>query len=139
MIFKISNQAYKEVVKSYIDRLNIEKEKIYIVNIGLHRTTRTLDQNSLYWLWIKCIEGETGQNRTELHEFFKGYFLGEKKIRVSGKEITTTNTTTDLDTKQFTDYMEKVKVFAAAELEIILPLPEDQYFDQFVEHYKYQL
>lgn len=41
-----------------------------------------------------------------------------------------------LTKQQMSDYMEKIKVDAATEFGIILPLPEDRYYNDFVEHYR---
>jgi hypothetical protein len=81
---------------------------------------RSSDQNALYWMWLKCIEDETGQNKDITHEFCKGQFLDKCIFELRNIKIPVNKTTTTLDTKQFTDYLEKIKVFAASELGIFI-------------------
>lgn len=41
------------------------------------------------------------------------------------------SSTKDLTTQEFSDYLEKVNAFAAVELGIVLPQPEDVYWSLF--------
>lgn len=133
MNFKIEKPEDKQAVWSYIDSL--PNGKRYDINIARHRERRTIDQNRLLFLWINCISNETGQDKDDLHIYFKHKFLPPNYIRVLGLQIYITPTTTTLDTKQFTDYLNSIQVFAAAELGITLPNPEDAIWAQFYEQY----
>lgn len=133
MNFRITNPQDKQAVGAYIDSL--PNGKRYDINIAVHRERRTIDQNRLLFLWINCISGETGQDKDELHIYFKHKFLDQDFIRVFGQQIYITPTTTTLDTKQFTDYLNNIRVFAATELGITLPNPEDAIWAQFHETY----
>ena len=134
MDFALIGHKDKERVIAYIT--DLPDGKRYNVRVTLKREKRTVDQNSLFWLWIACIADETGNEKMYLHEFFKGKFLGYNEQVVFGQVVTTPKTTTTLDTKQFTNYLEDIKVFAAAELGIILPDPEDRYWQDFYDRYK---
>ena len=134
MKFSIVGTIDKQKVVDYI--LKLPERKRYFVNITLKREKRSVDQNSLYWLWIACIMVETGNDKEFLHEFFKGKFLGYYERIVFGEVVKTTKSTTTLDTKQFTNYLEDIRVFAAAELGIVLPDPEDRYWQDFYDKYK---
>jgi len=57
---------------------------------------------------------------------------------VNGKEVTVIGGTSKLNTLQMTDFMNKVKADAAIEFGITLPLPEDRYYSEFVNEYKYR-
>lgn len=133
MNFRITNPQDKQAVGAYIDSL--PNGKRYDINIAVHRERRTIDQNRLLFLWINCISGETGQDKDELHIYFKHKFLDQDFIRVFGQQIYITPTTTTLDTKQFTDYLNNIRVFAATELGITLPNPEDAIWAQFYQTY----
>ena len=69
----------------------------------------------------------------DLHDYFKDHFL-TRRVVVFGEERNG-GTTTKLNTSEFTAFLDKVQQFAAGE-GIILPNPEDLYFEQFYQQYK---
>lgn len=75
-------------------------------------STRSLSQNSLYWLYLETIEKETGNSASDLHEYFKREFLPPKfiKVMIKGKEIERKipASTTELEKIPFTDYLDKI-------------------------------
>lgn len=135
MILRINNPKDKDKVKTYIDNLSIEKRK-YIVDIKVKRENRTVDQNRLYWLWMACIMDETGEHKDNLHEYFKTKYLGVDERQCFGYRFYMPNTTTSLDTKQFSDYLDRIQQFASSELGIVLPDPKDLYWEEFYKKYK---
>ena len=134
MKFKVSSKADKQAVLAYLDK--IVEGKAYDVTIVRHKERRTVDQNRLLWLWINCISDETGQDKNDLHEYFKQKYLGFDTRTMFGVQVYKSVSTSSLDTKQFTQYLEHIRSFASTELGIELPNPEDQYWDQFEEYYK---
>ena len=74
MKFRVEKARDKQAVMAYLDRL--PEGKAYDVTVVRHRERRSVDQNRLLWLWIKCISDETGQDKDDLHEYFKQKFLG---------------------------------------------------------------
>ena len=82
----------------------------YRLRIERYTEPRTLSQNALMWLWFTCIERET--------------------VIAGG--------TSKLTTLQMTDFLRKVQADAATELGIMLPLPEDRYYEEFVSEYKHR-
>ena len=106
------------------------------VTIVITKEKRTLDQNNLYWLWLSCIAKETGNDKDDLHEYFIYKYLNPELVQVFEKMIYKRLSTSTLDTKQFTGYLNKIQVFANTELAIELPNPEDLKFAEFYEHYK---
>lgn len=124
----------KEAVKSYLDKLPVGKR--YDVTVKIHRDKRTVDQNRLLFLWIGCISHETGYFKDEVHEIFKKKFLGTETFEMWGEKVERVRSTTNLDTKQFSHYLEKIQQFASSEMGIILPDPKDKYFEQFYQQYK---
>ena len=75
-------------------------------------STRSMSQNSLYWLYLEVIQRETGNQATELHEYFKRELLPPKfiKVIIKGKEIERKipASTTELSKNDFIDYMDKI-------------------------------
>ena len=129
---KLQSEIDREMVIGYIRRLDISK--LFVVEVLQKNPHRTISQNSLYWLWLTCIEEETGNDRNDLHEIFKKKFLLPTEIEIFGEKILK-YTTTDKDTLQFKMYLDKIQAFASTELSITLPDPEDQYWEQFYSYY----
>jgi len=134
MNFTISTPSDKLTVTSYIEKL--PENKSFEINISLLRKRRSLPQNSLYWLWLSCIAHETGNDRNYLHQFFGIEYLPHESRKVFQRFIDMPISTTTLDSAQFTAYLDKIRAFAASELGIVLPDPEDRYWNEFYNQYK---
>jgi hypothetical protein len=135
MILKILKSGDKSKVVDYVNRLSDAKQ--YVVEIKVKREIRTIPQNRLYWLWLTCLMDETGEHKENLHEYFKQYYLGTTEHVVFDKyRIHVPPSTTKLDTLQFTNYLNRIEQFAASELGIVLPRPEDAVWAEFYEKYK---
>ena len=134
MNLKMTTPQDRAKVKAYIDAL--PDGKTFEVEIKKKREIRTLPQNRLYWLWLSCIMYETGNDKSDLHKFFSEKYLPKNIAEVFGEQIYKTVSTTILDTKQFTDYLDRVQQFANTELGIVLPVPDDLHFQEFYEQYK---
>ncbi len=84
----------------------------------IHQRTkkRTLSQNKLYWLFLEHIENETGNNADYLHELFRRTLLPPKFITVLGKEIKIPMSTTELNSYEFRNYMDKISAESCVEI-----------------------
>lgn len=124
------------------DRAGAERTGAFIANMPLpyamkvtvekNVKKRTLPQNSLYWDWLTIIGDHLGYDKEEMHDVFREKFLPVEIIEVCGvrkKKLTSTSdpafTTADMSA-----YMEKIDRFAAQELGILLPHPDDQWHQQ---------
>lgn len=103
----------------------------YTVKIVRKTQPRTISQNSLMWMWYKCMEEATGQSKDDFHDYYKAKFLA-RQIVIGGRWVTVVGSTTKLNTLQMTNYLEKVKADAATEFGISLPLPEDRNYQAFI-------
>lgn len=135
MDFKIRTETDKKAVCEYIKKLDISRRQ-YNVRVAKKAETRTLSQNRLYYLWLNCISAETGNEVELLHEYCKQKFLGVQYRVIYGEEVVRPLTTTELNTEQFKAYLDKIQEWANTEQGIILPNPEDLYWEQFLEKYK---
>lgn len=109
----------------------------YRVCIERYTEPRTLSQNALMWLWFTCIERETGTDKLDVHDYYCNLFLRRKTL-IKGRETVIAGGTSKLTTLQMTDFLRKVQADAATELGIMLPLPEDRYYEEFVSEYKHR-
>jgi hypothetical protein len=133
MIYDPQIQNDRERAVVYLDTLLKGKDKFVIEKKS---KKRTLDQNSLYWLWLSCIEDETGNHKNYLHEHFKDEYCPVLIKKILGKD-TELKSTKFLSTKGMSKYMKYVEVFAQTELNIKLPYPEDRGYQEFYDKYKY--
>lgn len=134
MKFQIFDTNSQMGVIEYLQKLDTQKR--YNIEILLKREKRTIPQNRLYWLYLACIEDETGMDKEDLHDHFKRKYLRKEDIVLGNDTIEQKTSTKKLDTKQFTDYINKIVVFASSELGIVLPDPADRLWEQFYERYK---
>lgn len=133
---KVSTEFDRQRVIGVIQRLDLSKP--YTVTITQRKARRSLNQNALMWLWLTCIESETGNERNHLHDFFKRKWIQPKKVVIFGEEQIKYSTA-DLSTLQFSEYLDKLQAFAASELAIKLPDPADKHWDEFYEYYRDKL
>ena len=137
MIYRIKNNVDKLNVIGIIDKLS--EKKRWEIDISVMREKRSYSQNSTYWMWLSCVEDETGNDKNDLHDHFRHVYLPSRTITILGQESQKTLSTTELSTLQFSDYMEKIRIFCATELGITLPDPETHNWEEFVDKYKNKL
>lgn len=128
----LKTELDREMVIAQIKRIDLNKP--HTVEILEKRKVRSISQNNLYWLWLSCIEFETGNDRNDLHDLFKDKFLNPEMVNVLGEERQR-RSTSNLNTLQFKTYLDKIQMLASVELAINLPDPESQYWDEFYSFY----
>ena len=109
----------------------------YTVKISRKTKPRTIPQNSLMWMWYKCMEEATGQRKEDFHDYYKAMFLA-REVMIGKRLVTVIGSTAELNTLQMTDYLEKVKADAATEFGICLPLPGEATYNDFITEYRYR-
>ena len=90
------------------------------ISISEHRARRSPEQNKLLWAIYAEITEATGYTSSELHEAMKRKFLPPRMVRVGKEEIEVPGSSRDLDTKEFSEFVEHVARFAAEELGIVV-------------------
>jgi hypothetical protein len=133
MIYNPNKKEDQKKAVAYLDRLLKGSDKFIIEKKS---KKRTLDQNALYWLWLACIEDETGNDKNYLHETYKDMFCPVLHREVMG-ELRELRSTKFLSTMGMKRYLDKVNLHADTELNIRLPEPNEKGFDEFYEKYKY--
>ena len=106
------------------------KNGTYNLTIKKASEKRTLSQNDLMWMWLACIERETGTSKNDIYSYYCKKFL-MKTINVGERMERVYDTTSKLNTQQMSDFMNKLQADASSELGINLPCPEDKYFEAF--------
>lgn len=108
----------------------------YTITIKRANEKRSIPQNDLMWMWLTCIERETGTPKDDVYMYYCKKFL-MKTIQVGNKMERIYNTSSKLNMEQMTEFLNKIQVDAATELGITLPKPEDRFFEQFYAQFNY--
>lgn len=133
MKFKISTANNINAVIDYLNKLNLSKQ--YEIEITSVKKIRSIQQSRLYWLQINVLSKESGYTPNELHEILGELFLPKVEIKHKQTTVIRPISTTQLTTAQFTDYLFHIQVFASEEFGVVLPVPEDLIFEQWVDMY----
>jgi hypothetical protein len=98
----------------------------YQIELKEYRDNRSNRQNRYYWgVVLKVLSDYTGFTQDEMHEELKKRFLSYFKVLPTGEEVKLTQRTANLNTEEFERYLEKVRMFAAQELDVVIPLPNE--------------
>jgi hypothetical protein len=100
-------------------------EKPHLVTIKTYRKGRSLPQNALMHKWFEIISDETGNTAEEVKEALKEMFLPMVDITIKGVPILVRQRTSGLNTAEMHEFMTKIQAWAATEMDIQLPSPED--------------
>lgn len=60
-----------------------------------------------------------------MHEALKLKFLPKKSIKINKEEFIISDSSKELNTIEFEDYLSKVRTWASLELNCLIPLPND--------------
>ena len=126
MIFKLPYQKEKAI--SYIERI----DKDMLCEVRKDKRTRSVVQNAYYWFLLTMLEYDTGNDKNDLHIYFKEKYLRKESnfIELTKIEVIEyTQSTTKLSTIEMEDYLEKIRIFASRELGCFLPLPGETIHD----------
>jgi len=96
-----------------------------VVDVYKHIPKRSGALNQYYWKVVVSILGEElGYSKEEMHEVLKAKFL-YKKEQIGGEWVRISLSTTNLNNKEFIEYVDKIKMFASMELSIYIPDPNE--------------
>ena len=95
------------------------------------RATRSAPQNRYYWAVIVALLSEhTGYTPDEVHALLKAKFLPKVLAVQDGNgeikgEFVIGGTTRTLNKNEFSEYCEAIRRWAAMELDVVIPDPDD--------------
>jgi hypothetical protein len=114
----------------------------YTVSIKRKSEKRTLNQNALMWKWFECVAyayreytGDEDWDAQTIHDGFCTKFLRKTKI-IQGVPTEIVRGTSKLSKLEMSEFMNKIKVYCAREHGIILPLPEDESYKDFIDAFR---
>lgn len=120
----------KEILQAFPD-------KPITVTVVQTARKRSSPQNRYYWLILNFIlpfikDADPENNLTlkaeDLHEFFKGRYLGavDKVISKDGDTIQVSRSTTDLSKDEMGQYIDSIAKFSIEMFNAPIPVPEEQ-------------
>jgi hypothetical protein len=118
MIFILTNDNGK-IGKGLIDYIKQLSDGKYRVIIERFVKSRTIQQNKLYWSFLRLIEYETGQDAMDIHEVAKRKFLPPRFVEIQGEEVKLPSTTTKLNSQEFSEYISKIESWTG------IPIPTE--------------
>lgn len=104
---------------------SLDLAKPWSVTIARAKSKRSIEQNNLMWSWLTIIANETGNTAKAIHEWCKAEFLPPVYVEVNGKVHEARRSTTDLNTAEMAEYLRRIETWAASDLGIVLPHPDD--------------
>lgn len=137
--FLIANPIILRRAIEAVSRLTVlETGKRWQVVIQPEKTKRSIEQNKRMWSVLSEIAGQVwldGKTHPAecWHEFFKRKFLPVDTRWLCGELIVITGSTTDLNKKEFAEYMTQIEAHASQELGVRF-LETREYFDEWRRH-----
>lgn len=95
-------------------------EKPWRILVSPYRSKRSPEANAYLWaIYAQMVEG-TGHTAEELHSAMKKKFLPPKFITVGDEQVAIIPDSHTLDTKEFSEFVERVTEFASSELGVVV-------------------
>lgn len=117
----------KNVSKAIASDLKHFDNKRVEITIQKLKSTRSLQQNRLWWLYMTIISKEIGYTKEEIHEICKFKFLKREKVdEITGEVFPYLESTTKLSKSDFADMVNDLIQWSAETFGISLPLPNEQ-------------
>jgi hypothetical protein len=144
----------KNTTQNILQELAHLEGKRVVITIEKQKSSRSLQQNSLYWVYIDILSQELGHSKDEMHELVKYKFLKLKRFIsvVNGKSVILAledgiyvdvstgeihdiekvepydkiGSTATLTKSEFIDFVDNLITWAKDFLGITLPNPEEQ-------------
>lgn len=105
----------------------------YVVEIKKNRAIRSLNSNKYYHVILNIIAISTGHTHEELHEAMKIKFNCQVIFFPKGGSQIVGKTTSDLDSGEFSAYVNRVKQWALDEFGIVIPQANDIDYKRWIE------
>lgn len=108
---------------------SLPRDKRFEVTICEAKSSRSLQQNALYWKWMDAIRlhvaDSTGDfySAEDLHEWFKTKFLPANPVTIDGEMQLARRTTTSLSVRAMSEYMNLIDRYCVEHLNLYLPQP----------------
>jgi len=118
-----------ENLDKFREYLTTLQDRVQIIVRKPKKKQRSNEQNRYLWgVCYKLLSEWSGDTTEEWHEICKQMFVEPTKKIIDGNTYEIRKSSTALNTKEFTDYIEKIRRFGA-EHGVIIPDPDQTYYD----------
>jgi len=118
-----------ENLDKFREYLTTLQDRVQIIVRKPKKKQRSNEQNRyLRGVCYKLLSEWSGDTTEEWHEICKQMFVEPTKKIIDGNTYEIRKSSTALNTKEFTDYIEKIRRFGA-EHGVIIPDPDQTYYD----------
>lgn len=124
------------VRRNAVEHINgLDPEKPWQIVVGPHASKRSLAQNRLYWKWVHAIQQHlldtAGRHYSDkqIHAWLREKFLPTEVVEIKGEVKEARKSTADLNTKEMSKYLNDIDMYCAAELDLVLPHPQDLWYE----------
>jgi hypothetical protein len=117
-----------DIFANLITYLNqLPEETKHVVEIKRHVKKRSLDQNAyIHAVPLKMMSDKTGYSVDDIKTFMCGEFSGWRETEIFGrKRAKPMLSTSDMDSKQMSDFIEFLIWFGADKMGISIPYPNE--------------
>lgn len=122
-----NRKLQKNVSQIIASELNNFEGKRVEITIQKLKSSRSIMQNRLWWLYVTILANELGYSKDEMHEICKFKFLKKEKIdEKTGELFQYIGSTATLGKGEFVDLVDSLIRWSAETFNIVLPLPNTQ-------------
>lgn len=129
----IRDELRRQRALNVVREIKIDSERPMEMLLQEFQSTRTLAQNRLLWWWMAKIrkhvlesEGKFYSDK-QLYHYFCEMFLPQVVERTMGKIVERQRTSSELNVKEFTEFLTSIEQHCFDQLNFVLPRPEDMY------------
>jgi hypothetical protein len=117
----------KKEFNEYMSKL---EDGNYSLEVKKIKNPRSLAQNRYYWFICGLLAEKFKIENDKVHELLKYLFLRhEEWSDVAGVSIVSLKSTTDLNTKEFEEFLDRIRKWSLEEYNFVIPIPnETEYF-----------
>jgi hypothetical protein len=109
--------------------LEMSEDNLWEVSITKNGSKKSRSADQLSYTWgcvLDVLKKETGICKEDLWELLKMKFNPKVHFLPTGEPVLLGQSTKLLNTKQYEDFLEQVRIWALTELNITIPLPNEK-------------
>ena len=136
MIGLLLTESDRAKLQAHIASIALDGKRRYKVSITVWRKRRSVPQQKLYRWWLAYMKAERGEDPVALDIALKMKHLHLTPVTVMGTKVELVGHSSDLDTKEFSEFLTNAHQSVLDYYEVDLPWPDDFGWDQFLAKYE---